>query len=195
MTKEDETSEEILNFWINETGPKGWYRQSDALDAEIRERWEPMWRRTLQTGWPGWTPTPRSTLAYLILTDQFPRNMFRKDGQAFATDHLARARAKCAIEQNWDKRIEGDARQFFYLPLCHSECLVDQDRAVRLFNTRMPNAADNLIHARAHREIIRMFGRFPHRNEDLGRKTTREEHSFLQSGGYGSVVDSLKASA
>ncbi|WP_193142203.1 MULTISPECIES: DUF924 family protein [unclassified Meridianimarinicoccus] len=195
MTREAAPAEEILRFWTEETSPEGWYRQSDDLDAEIRKRWESMWTEVRKHGWPGWTPTPRSTLAFLILTDQFPRNMFRNDGRAFATDELARARAKCAIEKNWDLKIDGAARQFFYLPLCHSECLVDQDRAVRLFNTRMPDAAENLVHARAHREVIRRFGRFPHRNTDLGRASTLVEQSFLKSGGYGSVVDSLKASA
>ncbi|MEV8466350.1 DUF924 family protein [Fluviibacterium sp. DFM31] len=195
MTREAAPAEEILRFWTEEISPESWYRQSDDLDAEIRKRWESMWTEVREHGWPGWTPTPRSTLAFLILTDQFPRNMFRNDARAFATDAMARARAKCAIDKNWDLKVEGPVRQFFYLPLRHSECLVDQDRAVRLAITRMPDSTEGLVHARAHREVIRRFGRFPHRNTDLGRATTEVEKSFLKSGGYGSVVDSLKASA
>lgn len=195
MTREATPAEEILRFWMEEISPESWYRRSDTLDAEIRKRWLDLWSQVQENGWPHWTPTPRSTLAFLILTDQFPRNMFRDDARAFATDELARARAKCAIEKNWDLRIDGPVRQFFYMPLMHSECLVDQDRAVRLFHARMPDASDNLVHARAHREVIRRFGRFPHRNSDIGRTSTVVEKNFLQSGGYGSVVDSLKASA
>lgn len=195
MTTDAETPEEILNFWLDETGPLGWYRRDEELDRQIRNRWGALWQEVKDNGWPGWTPTPRNTLAYLILTDQFSRNMFRDDPRAFATDKQARAAAKSAIELNWDLRVDGDGRQFFYMPLMHSECLMDQERAVRLFKTRMPDAQENLVHARAHREVIRQFGRFPHRNADLGRRTTGSETEYLSTGGYGSVVDSLKASA
>ncbi|MCA8883859.1 MAG: DUF924 domain-containing protein [Rhodobacteraceae bacterium] len=195
MKRDNAEPEEILSFWIDQTGPVGWYSRNDDLDSKIRDRWAALWDDVRKQGWPGWTPTARSVLAYVILTDQFPRNMFRNDARAFATDDRARAAAKSAIERNWDLQIDGDARQFFYLPLIHSECLVDQERAVRLFKLRMPGARDNLVHARAHREVIRKFGRFPHRNADLGRKTTGSETDFLSSGGYGSVVDSLKTSA
>ena len=183
--------EEILSFWIDQTGEQGWYTPSQALDGEIRRRFLDLWEEARTAGLH-WAPTPRSALAKLILLDQFPRNMFRGDAKAFATDRLALARAKSAIELDWDLRFNGPERQFFYMPLEHSECLADQDRAVRLFKDRMPEAAENLLHARAHREVIRRFGRFPTRNADLGRASTEDEKQYLAAGGYRSIVDSLR---
>ncbi|MCA8879710.1 MAG: DUF924 domain-containing protein [Rhodobacteraceae bacterium] len=183
--------DDILTFWIDETGEEGWYRQSDALDAEIRRRFQDVWEAA-RNHQLGWTPTPHSTLALLIVLDQFPRNMFRGDPRAFATDRLALAKAKCAIEKDWDLRIDGPARQFFYMPFEHSECLADQERAVRLFLERMPESSENLLHAQAHRDVIRRFGRFPTRNAVLSRSSTEAETSFLGDGGYGRVVDSLR---
>ena len=132
-------------------------------------------------------------MAYLIVTDQFPRNMFRGTGRAFATDGAARAAAKAAIAKGWDRRIDPPARQFFYLPLMHSECLVDQDRCVRLMMERMPDSEDNLLHAKAHRDVIRRFGRFPYRNEALARHDTGPEAAYLAEEGYGGTVRTLQA--
>jgi uncharacterized protein (DUF924 family) len=116
--------------------------------------------------------------------------------RSFAADGIALAAAKLAIEKGWDQRIDPPARQFFYLPLMHSECLVDQDRAVRLFSSRMENqGTDNLLHAKAHREVIRQFGRFPYRNEVLGRETPKAEAEFLANGGYGATVRALQKDA
>ena len=126
--------------------------------------------------------------------DQFPRNMFRNTGKAFASDKIARTAAKIAIDHKWDMKIDEPARQFFYLPLMHSECLTDQDRCVRLMHQRMPaSGASNLLHAKAHREVIRQFGRFPYRNEALERSTSRLEQEFLQAGGYGHQVRELQS--
>ncbi|OSP56229.1 DUF924 family protein [Pseudoruegeria sp. SK021] len=186
---------DLLTFWIDEIGPEGWYRADDAVDAIIRERFEPLWT-SVHGGVPtGWTPTPDSVLALLILLDQFPRNMFRGSAKSFATDPEARAKAKKAIARGWDLRIAEPARQFLYTPLMHSECLEDQERSVRLYKARMSNTEGLLIHARAHREVIRRFGRFPHRNIDLGRKSTAAEVAFLDDGGYRTVVDSLRKAA
>jgi uncharacterized protein (DUF924 family) len=188
--------QDVLDFWIADTGADKWYAVDDALDAAIRDRFEPTWTAVMRGGSLGWPPTPANALAAIILFDQFPRNMFRADPRAYASDALARAKAKHAIDMDWDRRIDGPQRQFFYLPLMHSECLVDQDRSVRLFKDRMPEATDNLIHARAHREVIRRFGRFPHRNGDLGRDSTAAERSFVETeGGYGAMVNALRAAA
>lgn len=189
------TPDEILSFWIDDTGPEGWYAGGDALDATIRERFAASWKAAKAHGTIGWSPSPRASLAAIILLDQFPRNMFRDDPRAFSTDGMARARAKHDIDQNWDLRIEGPARQFFYLPLMHSECLVDQERCVRLFKERLPEQEDSLIHAKAHRDVIRRFGRFPHRNAALGRRSTAHETAFLDEGGYPSVVNALRDAA
>ena len=143
-----------------------------------------------------WLTYPTGTLAYIILTDQFSRNMFRGQAQAFATDAVALAAAKVAINRGWDLRIDEPARQFFYLPLMHSENLCDQDRCVRLICERMPeHRSENLIDARAHREVIRRFGRFPHRNEALNRNSTEPERAFEMNGGYGAVLREVMEAA
>lgn len=187
--------EEVLSFWIDETGPQGWYKASAALDDAIRKKFGLLWQQAGTAATTCWSSSPRGMLALLVLLDQFPRNMFRGSGKSFSTDADARAKAKKAIRLGWDLRIDGEARQFFYLPLMHSECLEDQERAVRLLQCRLPGSKDNLLHARAHREVIRRFGRFPHRNHDLGRRSTPAELAFLGEGGYSKVVDSLSEAA
>lgn len=179
----------VLRFWIDEVGPKGWYGGGEAVDASVRERFAATWERAAADALSGWCCDAPGTLAYVILTDQFPRNMFRGDARAFATDRKALAAAVPAIHRRWDMQIPEPQRQFFYLPLMHSERATDQDHCVRLLLTRMPEAgADNLRHARAHREIVRRFGRFPTRNEALGRPSSAAEVAFLDAGGYRSVL-------
>ena len=188
--------DEVLAFWLDEKGPEKWYVSEEALDAEIREKFGDAWQNARDGAYSMWLTYPNGSLAYIILTDQFSRNMFRNDGQAFATDRAALAAAKSAIAKGWDKRIDAPARQFFYLPLMHSENLSDQDRCVRLMCERMPDhGGSNLLHAKAHREVIREFGRFTYRNDALGRATNAQEVKFLANGGYGSIVRSLQSSA
>ena len=185
---------EINAFWIDEVGPEGWYKVSDDLDATIRNRWTEHWEKARRGCYERWLSRPDAALAYIILTDQFPRNMFRGEGRAFATDDLALRAAGKSIWRRWDLRLPEPGRQFFYLPLMHSESQSDQDRCVRLMLTRMPETGPhNLLHARAHREVIRRFGRFPYRNDALGRDSTRAERAFLDAGGYGAVVQELQA--
>jgi len=186
--------EDILAYWLDEVGTAGWYRSDEALDKDIRDRFETDWKHATQGARALWLTYASGTLAYIILTDQFPRNMFRGTGKAFASDKLARAAAKAAIARGWDMRIDGMARQFFYMPLMHSECLADQDRCVRLMKARMPDGgAANLVHARAHREMIRQFGRFPTRNAVLSRCTTGAEASFVEAGGYRKALEVVTA--
>lgn len=188
--------DEILAFWLDEIGPKGWYEGSEELDEAIRKRFLDDYNRLVDGSLSLWLTHATGTLAYIILADQFSRNMFRDTPQAFATDKIAKAAAKAAINKGWDLRIDGPARQFFYMPLVHSECLEDQDRAVRLFKARMPETGvENLLHAKAHREIIRKFGRFPTRNAALSRETSEPEATFLDEGGYGAIVRSLEEAA
>ncbi|MCB5198290.1 DUF924 domain-containing protein [Loktanella sp. TSTF-M6] len=186
------TPQDVLRFWLEECDPADWYRQNDALDAKIRETFMDRWQEAEDGGLGLWLTCPSEALAYIILTDQFPRNMFRGDGRSFATDHLARSAAKMAIDRDWDLRIDPPARQFFYLPLMHSENLTDQDRAVRLLHARMPEG-DNGVHAQAHREVIREFGRFPYRNAALDRTSTKAEVDYLANGGYGLTLRKLQA--
>lgn len=188
--------EEVLSFWLDEVGEAGWYNPPDTLDQQIRDRFSDAWQRARDGSNSLWLTYPSGTLAYIILLDQLPRNMFRGQGQAFATDRAACAAAKAAINRKWDLRIDEPARQFFYLPLMHSENLCDQERCVRLMCERMPSGgADNLLHARAHREVIRQFGRFPYRNEALGRPSTAVEREYVARGGYGATLRDLQTNA
>lgn len=187
------TPEEILGYWLDEIDQKNWYIGSDELDQTIRDRFEETWENVCKGAGSLWLTYPSGTLAYVILTDQLSRNMFRGSAKAFASDGIARAAAKMAIDREWDKRIDEPARQFFYTPLMHSECLADQDRCVRLTMTRMDgDGTDILIHPRAHREIIRQFGRFPYRNDALGRVSRPDEAAFIESGGYGAMLRKLQ---
>lgn len=189
----DMSPQVVLSFWLDEIGPKGWYAGGDALDSEIREKFQPLWKRAEEGALALWLTCPSETLAYIILLDQLSRNMHRGSPDAFKLDPAALAAAKMAINRDWDLKIDEPARQFFYMPLMHSENQCDQDRAVRLFKTRMPKTgAGQIDHARAHREIIRRFGRFPYRNEVLGRTSNPAEVRFLAESGYGDVLRELQ---
>ncbi len=190
------TPEDVLTYWIDEIGPAGWYRGGADLDAQVREKFLNSWNEA-QAGACGlWLTSPVGVLGYIVLTDQLPRNMHRGTADAFATDKSARAAAKFAIERDWDMRIDEPVRQFFYMPLMHSESLVDQDRCCRLMKTRMTESGqDNLRHASAHRQIIRQFGRFPFRNEALGRTSTKAEKDWMSEGGYAAALRAVDAKA
>lgn len=184
--------EDILNFWLDEVEPKDWYIASDELDAQIKDRFGATWNEAMQGGLGQWLTYASGSLAYIILTDQFSRNMFRDQGDAFSSDRRALAAAKSAINHKWDLRIDPPGRMFFYMPLMHSENLCDQERCVRLIKERVSDDADGmLLHARAHREVIRLYGRFPTRNAALDRKSRADEAAYLQEGGYGEIVRKL----
>ncbi|MEO9514625.1 MAG: DUF924 family protein [Paracoccaceae bacterium] len=186
-------ADDVLRFWLDECGPSCWYAEDAALDARIREKFLNAWEGAREGQYSLWLTHATGTLAYIILTDQFSRNIHRGQREAFCTDRIALAAAKTAISKGWDMRVDEPARQFFYLPLMHSENLCDQDRCVRLMCERLPETGDsNLLHARTHREVIRLFGRFPTRNVALARASTKAEALHLEQGGYGSVLRSLQ---
>jgi uncharacterized protein (DUF924 family) len=185
MSEPTATPAQITRFWLDEVGPDGWYLASEALDQTIRYRFLTSWQQAASLV-PGWTDTPEGALAALILTDQFPRNMFRGDIRAFATDALALRLADQAVAAGHDLHIDPPARQFFYLPFEHSENLEDQNRGVELFSQFMPG--ENERHAILHRDTIARFGRFPWRNAALGRTPTEAEDRVMQAGGYGALV-------
>ncbi len=178
MTKRDD----VLDFWLTEVGPDKWYAQDDALDTAIRERFGALWREGRDGALDGWAGEPRGALALLILLDQFPRNIFRGEGTAFSTDPRALAVAKEAVRAGHDLDIPNPERQFFYLPYMHSEDLTDQHACVALIAERGPEG--NLSHALAHRAVIERFGRFPYRNEALGRTDTPAETAYKEAGLY-----------
>lgn len=187
------TPTEVLDYWLEELGPEGWYLGTPEVDEDIRTRFGDLWEAAAEGGIEHWISGPAATLAYLVVTDQFPRNLWRGEGKAFSTDAMALNAARIALEKGWDLDAPEPARQFFYLPFMHSEDLEDQLLCIDLMAERMPETgASNHLHARAHTEVIRRYGRFPYRNEALGREITAEEAAFLANGGYMSVVKELQ---
>jgi len=183
---------EVLDFWLKDVGYDGWYEAVDSVDSDIRRRFLRLWEDLHAGRFTDWCETAQGALAFLIVADQFSRNMFRGDGRSFATDAQARDAARGAIARNLDLEISEPQRVFFYMPFEHSEDLGDQDWSVALMDARLPETGKDFgVHTRAHREIIRRFGRFPFRNKALGRVSSAEEESFMSQGGYGSVVREL----
>ena len=178
---DDVSAADILAFW-RAAGSDRWYKRDDAFDAELRRRFLGLWRKAAAGELSCWEATDDGALALAIVLDQFPRNMFRGDARTYCSDALALKVANRAIARGADQRIAADLREFLYLPLMHSEHPADQQRCVELF--RNTANADNLRYAEDHADIIRRFGRFPHRNAVLGRITTPEERAFLDGGGF-----------
>ncbi|MGL5083408.1 MAG: DUF924 family protein [Microcoleaceae cyanobacterium] len=183
---------EILTFWFGhpeseEFGKirKVWFTKSFEFDREIRDRFLADYELAAQGQWYGWQHQPQSCLALVLLLDQFPRNLFRGQPQAFATDYKALTTAKFAIEQGFDQHFPPTQRAFFYLPLEHSETLADQRQSAALFRQlgEYPDLESYIDYAVRHLEVIQRFGRFPHRNQILGRVSTPEELDFLQQPG------------
>lgn len=172
---------DVLSFW-RAAGETRWYANDAAFDAEIRDRFGALWRDAAAGRLADWERSDDGTLALVIVLDQFPRNMFRNDARAFSTDAMARDVAMRALGRGVDRRVDGALRQFLYLPFMHSEDLADQERCVALFAPL--GDENNTKYAIIHADIIRRFGRFPHRNRALGRPTTAEEQAFLDSGGF-----------
>jgi len=179
---------EILEFWFSDRARPLWFEKDPDFDAEIRRRFAATHEAARTGRLASWEGAAESSLALVIVLDQFPRNMFRGTARAFSTDALARAAADRAIGRGFDQAVEFDRRRFFYLPFEHSENLADQRRSVALFRALLDAAPDHwreemqvqLDYAERHLEIIERFGRFPHRNRILGRETTPEEAEFLK---------------
>lgn len=173
-----ERIDEIVRFWFEELSPEDWYRKDPSIDAEIGARFGGIYDALKSHVSKGWLGTPQGYLAAILVLDQFPRNMFRDDPRAFATDAQALALAKRAIAEGVDMRLPPDKRAFIYMPFQHSEDSADQARSVELFTAL--GVPLNLDFALRHKAIIDRFGRFPHRNAILGRATTDEESAFLK---------------
>lgn len=177
----DPNAAEVLRFWF-EDHPRDWFVKDPGFDAAVRSRFIEMHEAAAVGRLAHWADSARSCLALVIVLDQFPRNMFRGEARAFATDPLARAAARVILQRGWDKPMQQSERLFAYLPFEHSESLADQDLAVQLMKDF---DAEQLRYAVRHREIIGRFGRFPHRNGVLGRESTSAEIEFLKLPGSG----------
>ena len=188
------TPAEIIAFWFEDdrsvTRPK-WFQRDDAFDAEIRARFGALTEQAQAGALDAWAETPDGALALLIVLDQFPRNLFRGDARAFASDARARAIARrVVLERQWDRGFSNPEKTFLYLPFEHSEDMAEQDLSVALFEgmrddplRRAPGS--NIDYAWRHWIVIRRFGRFPHRNAALGRASTPEEETYLAQPGAG----------
>ncbi|NHB76792.1 DUF924 family protein [Rhodobacter calidifons] len=185
----------LLDFWLHEVGPQGWYAGGDEIDTLCRDRFADLWQAAQDGGLDHWAEGTVGTLAYLILTDQIPRNIHRGTALAFATDARARAAARRALDAGWDMGAPEPERQFFYMPFEHSEDPADQALSVQLMTERLASDPDMALHARAHRWVIDRFGRFPTRNAALGRTSSPKEQAWLDEGGYAAVVNRLKSHA
>ncbi len=181
MTTPDPEIAAVLAFWFKELPPSRWFERDAAVDALCRDRFGDLHDRLACTVPPEWLETADGCLAAVIVLDQFPRNMFRDDPRAFATDDAALAIAERAINQGFGSQLEPGRRMFLYMPFQHAENTAAQARSVGLFATL--GTPETLDFAERHKAIIDRFGRFPHRNEILGRQSTAEELAFLDTPG------------
>ena len=188
-------ADSVLDFWFGAPGSREfgsarnvWFSKDAAFDATIRERFGALVERALRGELEAWADEPRSALAQILLLDQFTRNAYRGTARSFAGDARALAAATRMVGSRQDEALAPFMRAFVYLPFEHAEGLAMQDEAIRLF-TRLvgeaPEHADMLDYAHRHRDVIERFGRFPHRNEILGRQSTAEEIAFVKRPGSG----------
>lgn len=174
------TPEDVIGFW-REAGPAHWFGKDEAFDRRFTTRFLDAHMAAARRELDHWMETPDGAVALQILLDQFPRNAFRGTAHMFATDPLALAFARDALERGHDARVDPALRVFFYLPFEHSEVLADQQRSVALCAPLGGQYAD---YAQVHLDVIERFGRFPHRNAAFGRDTTAQEQEFLEAGGF-----------
>ena len=182
MSSHDQAWEPILAFWFAPGMEARWFRKDPAFDTEVRAHLQAPHEAAVAGDHADWEAAPRGALALVLLLDQVPRNLYRDDPRAFASDAEALRIARAAIERGDDQSLRQVERVFLYLPLEHSEALADQEDCVRLTGTLDENP-EWLDYAERHRDIIARFGRFPHRNAVLGRVSTPEEDEFLTQPG------------
>lgn len=179
MDTPDLQPQDVLDFWFAPEHEALWFHSTPQFDARVRERFAPLWQAGREGRLAGWEQTPQGALALVILLDQMPLNMFRGEAQSFASEAQAREVARRAVARRFDESLSDAGKAFLYMPFMHSENLADQDTSVALYEAA--GLADNLKFARHHRDIVRRFGRFPHRNAILGRTSTPEEAAWLAS--------------
>lgn len=170
---------DIISFWFTQPMPRYWFRSTPELDSEIRRRFEATWEQAHAGGYHHWEESAQGCLALAIVLDQFPLNMFRGKAKSFASESQAIAVSLDAIDRGFDRQLNNDQLAFLYMPLMHSEQLVHQNESVRLFE--QAGLESNARFACHHRDLVRRFGRFPHRNAILGRTSTAQELAYLAS--------------
>jgi len=170
--------QDILDFWFSERCRKCWFQSTEELDREIQQKFEVIWAAARDGKLEDWKHSPEGALALTIVLDQFPLNMYRGQPESFSTEAKARDVSQYALAEGFDSHMDESQKLFLYLPFMHSESLEDQDRSVELFK----GAGMDAHWAEHHREIVRRFGRFPHRNACLGRQSNEDELAYLQSG-------------
>jgi uncharacterized protein (DUF924 family) len=171
--------QEILDFWFSDEVRKLWFNSTREFDALIRERYAALWESARRGELDDWMQSAEGCLALVILLDQFPLNMFRGEAKSFAGEAQSRDVARVAIQHNFDQSLDAERRAFLYMPFMHSEQLADQKRALELF--AQPGLEGNLRFARHHHDIVEKYGRFPHRNQALGRESSAAEIEYLNS--------------
>jgi uncharacterized protein (DUF924 family) len=171
--------QKVTNYWFSEKSQKHWFDSTAEIDAEIKEKFQSVWQSARTGEIDAWQKTAEGALALIILLDQFPLNMFRGEAKSFETEQKAIEVALKAIDNGFDKKLSQKELSFLLMPLMHSEKLEEQELSVNLFKNH--NLTDNLRFAQHHRDLIKEFGRFPHRNAILGRKSTPEEIEYLTS--------------
>ena len=174
--------QELLTFWFEESGPEFWFARNDEFDQTIRRRFLAEHEAATQGQYTQWRDSGAGCVALCLLLDQFPRNLFRDDARAFATDDQSLKVARHAVDSGLDLQegVTREMRKFLYLPFEHSEDLGDQQLCLKLMAERLDPVGEDVEWARKHLVIIERFGRFPHRNEALGRRLTPEELEFLK---------------
>ena len=172
-------AKDIVDFWFAPESRDFWFRSTDEMDAAIRIRFQEIWRDARDKRLDAWKESAQGCLALVIILDQFPLNMFRNQPESFCTESKAREISGYAMQQGYEQALNTDEKMFLFLPFMHSENIHDQDVSVSLFEKA--HMTDNLRWAQHHRDIIRKFGRFPHRNIILGRENTPAEQEYLAS--------------
>jgi uncharacterized protein (DUF924 family) len=175
------TSDDVLEFWFLERVKPLWFKKSDEFDREIKQRFFDTYQLAKTGELTSWRDRSLALLSLIIILDQFPRNMFRNTAQAFATDAQAVDLTKYALSNNYAQDLAKEQQTFLYMPLMHSENKADQALSVELF--RALGKEDNLNFAIRHQDVVNRFGRFPHRNQILGRESTQAEQEFLTQPG------------
>ncbi|HSF90982.1 MAG TPA: DUF924 family protein [Paracoccaceae bacterium] len=183
-------AEKVIEVWQTQIGGPLFNTTEIENIQPLNDAMFDLWKQAFAGGLEEWQSRPRTMLALMILLDQYPRTMYRNQEERQASDRMAIALAKKAIKFGMDMKLAPEERQFFYVPLMHSENQVDQDHCVRLCMTREAEAGA-LHHAKARRNVIRQFGRFPHRNTRLGRQCTPQEEAYLSEGGFPAVLANI----